>query len=210
MKCPNCNHENFEGASFCTECGHTLSSNTTCPNCGAKDLTQDTRFCPHCGHSMASQSEPEPISIPEPPISPRTIEIKCNFVVTGSDYRPGILTVTPESVSFNTTSGFISFMMGKVNFNIPIQSITGIAINKWVVLIDDDNNQYPLAGSMGFSSGKEVITDVAYAVELYRRMFWMYSAGKYPNYPMLDTYRDIKLDLNNISTEQLIARVNRL
>lgn len=209
MKCPNCNHENFEGASFCTECGHTLSSNATCPNCGAKDLTPNTRFCPHCGHSMVSRPEPEPISIPEPPISPRIIEIKCGFVVTGSDFRPGILTIDTNAISFKS-KGFISAFMGKVNFTLPIANITGIIrSDRYVTFVDDDDTRYPLS-NQGVFADNDIVDNIAYAVELYRRMFWMYGAGKYPNYPMLDTYRDIKLNLNNISTEQLIARVKRL
>jgi class 3 adenylate cyclase/tetratricopeptide (TPR) repeat protein len=46
MKCPECQHENREGAKFCLECGAKLES--LCPECGA-ELPPAAKFCDECG-----------------------------------------------------------------------------------------------------------------------------------------------------------------
>ena len=33
MKCPNCEHENPEGAKFCIKCGQSLLAELVCPDC---------------------------------------------------------------------------------------------------------------------------------------------------------------------------------
>jgi ribosomal protein L40E len=63
--CPNCNHQNPEGATQCEACYTPLPATTSCPNCGATVQT-DATFCGQCGYNLQSEqspsSEPEPIS----------------------------------------------------------------------------------------------------------------------------------------------------
>ena len=60
MICSNCGKENFEGASFCEECGHKLEqgnvSSNVCENCGAP-LTAGDRFCQMCGVPISVKKE---------------------------------------------------------------------------------------------------------------------------------------------------------
>jgi len=49
--CPNCNHQNPEGAQACEACYTPLPATTNCPNCGATVQT-DATFCGQCGHNL--------------------------------------------------------------------------------------------------------------------------------------------------------------
>lgn len=63
--CPNCNHQNPEGATACEACYSPLPATTSCPQCGATVQT-DATFCGQCGYnlqsSMAQSASPEPTS----------------------------------------------------------------------------------------------------------------------------------------------------
>ena len=69
--CPNCDHQNPEGATQCEACYTPLPATTSCPNCGASVQT-DASFCGQCGFnlnampdlqaSVASPSASQPIS----------------------------------------------------------------------------------------------------------------------------------------------------
>jgi adenylate cyclase len=50
MKCPKCQFENQEDATFCNECGNKLEIG--CPECGEANLP-GSKFCKGCGHSLA-------------------------------------------------------------------------------------------------------------------------------------------------------------
>lgn len=49
--CPNCNHQNPEGATQCEACYTPLPATTSCPNCGATVQT-DASFCGQCGFNL--------------------------------------------------------------------------------------------------------------------------------------------------------------
>jgi ribosomal protein L40E len=49
--CPNCNHQNPDGATQCEACYTPLPVTTSCPNCGAKIQTNAT-FCGQCGSNL--------------------------------------------------------------------------------------------------------------------------------------------------------------
>lgn len=67
--CPNCNHQNPEGATQCEACYTPLPATTACPNCGASVQT-DAGFCGQCGFNLkvstpvvGGQSAPTPLPI---------------------------------------------------------------------------------------------------------------------------------------------------
>ena len=72
ITCPNCNHQNPDGANQCEACYTPLTSDTSsnmisCPQCGAP-VQADARFCGQCGYSLnpeaanpGSPSPPEPL-----------------------------------------------------------------------------------------------------------------------------------------------------
>lgn len=49
--CPNCNHQNPEGATQCEACLTPLPATTSCPNCGAT-VQEDASFCGQCGFNL--------------------------------------------------------------------------------------------------------------------------------------------------------------
>ena len=50
MKCPKCNHENAEGAKFCSNCATQLYQ--VCPSCNAVNIPIEAKFCPVCGNKL--------------------------------------------------------------------------------------------------------------------------------------------------------------
>lgn len=87
--CPNCNHQNPDGATQCEACYTPLPATTTCPNCGSTVQT-DASFCGQCGFNLLNAGDPieaamtsAPSSIPdipdlvppEPLIAPEPVSI---------------------------------------------------------------------------------------------------------------------------------------
>lgn len=56
--CPNCNHQNPDGAAQCEACYTPLPATTACPNCGAPVQT-DATFCGQCGSNLRPSSPGE-------------------------------------------------------------------------------------------------------------------------------------------------------
>jgi pSer/pThr/pTyr-binding forkhead associated (FHA) protein/ribosomal protein L40E len=52
--CPNCNHQNPEGASQCEACYAPLPITIGCPNCGAS-VQSDATFCGQCGFNLQAE-----------------------------------------------------------------------------------------------------------------------------------------------------------
>lgn len=53
--CPNCNHQNPEGAVQCEACYTPLPATTHCPSCGATVQT-DANFCGQCGFNLRTNT----------------------------------------------------------------------------------------------------------------------------------------------------------
>ncbi len=51
--CPNCSHQNPEGATQCEACFTPLPAMVSCPNCGAF-VQADANFCGQCGFNLQS------------------------------------------------------------------------------------------------------------------------------------------------------------
>jgi class 3 adenylate cyclase/predicted ATPase len=67
MLCPNCQHDNPEGARFCNACGAKLES--TCPGCGHVN-PPGSRFCNGCGTSLTNQSSVQRLASSVQPSQP--------------------------------------------------------------------------------------------------------------------------------------------
>jgi ribosomal protein L40E len=65
MKCPKCQFENREEATFCRKCGAALQNDITCHNCSAINLP-DSSFCERCGHDLKVTKEAPPIDFNQP------------------------------------------------------------------------------------------------------------------------------------------------
>lgn len=55
--CPNCNHQNPDGATQCEACYTPLPTLTSCPNCNAT-VQSDASFCGQCGFSLQDIGTP--------------------------------------------------------------------------------------------------------------------------------------------------------
>nr|WP_245894438.1 zinc ribbon domain-containing protein [Chamaesiphon polymorphus] len=66
--CPNCKHDNPEGATNCEACYTALPATKACPNCGAS-IQVDATFCGQCGYNLkppAATSSPILLPPPDP------------------------------------------------------------------------------------------------------------------------------------------------
>ncbi len=63
--CPNCKHENPEGANSCEACYTTLPATKACPTCGAS-VQIDATFCGQCGQSLIPVEPKAPMISPQP------------------------------------------------------------------------------------------------------------------------------------------------
>ncbi|MEG4959067.1 MULTISPECIES: FHA domain-containing protein [unclassified Microcoleus] len=73
--CPNCNHQNPDGASQCEACYTPLPVTASCSNCGAAVQT-DAAFCGQCGFNLRPGSiVPEiEVTVPSPsPVGPTVV-----------------------------------------------------------------------------------------------------------------------------------------
>lgn len=67
--CPNCNHQNPDGASQCESCYTPLPVTASCPNCGAAVQT-DAAFCGQCGFNLRPGSYVPEVEVTVPSASP--------------------------------------------------------------------------------------------------------------------------------------------
>lgn len=67
--CPNCKHENPEGATSCEACYTALPATKACPNCGAA-VQLDATFCGQCGQNLIPATPTSPSGITAPKASP--------------------------------------------------------------------------------------------------------------------------------------------
>ncbi len=67
--CPNCNHQNPDGANQCEACYTPLPATTNCPNCGATVQT-DASFCGQCGFNLNVRGSMEGGSTSAPDLIP--------------------------------------------------------------------------------------------------------------------------------------------
>lgn len=69
--CPNCSHQNPEGAVQCEACYTPLPEMMNCPNCGAT-VQSDASFCGQCGFNLKTAAQSAESAVP-PPASSETV-----------------------------------------------------------------------------------------------------------------------------------------
>jgi ribosomal protein L40E len=57
--CPNCNHQNPDGAVQCEACYTPLPATMSCPNCGTT-VQADASFCGQCGYNLRTAASSQP------------------------------------------------------------------------------------------------------------------------------------------------------
>ncbi len=88
--CPNCNHQNPDGATQCEACYTPLPSTMSCPNCGTTVQT-DASFCGQCGFNLKASGATES---PETPASMSGSDIP--------DLDPPDPLIEPEPIAGNS------------------------------------------------------------------------------------------------------------
>lgn len=63
--CPNCSHQNPDGAAQCEACYTPLPTLASCPSCGAS-VQSNASFCGQCGFDLRAVSLTPPVSAPSP------------------------------------------------------------------------------------------------------------------------------------------------
>jgi hypothetical protein len=89
--CPNCKHDNPEGATNCEACYTALPATKACPTCGAS-IQLEATFCGQCGHNLKPVDLNSPILLP-PPATP---EIESVPEIAPVGLPPTVLT-SPEA-----------------------------------------------------------------------------------------------------------------
>jgi ribosomal protein L40E len=99
--CPNCKHDNPEGATNCEACYTALPATKACPSCGAS-IQLDATFCGQCGHNLTSTDPKSPILLPPPTVA----VVNPTPGVASIGLPPTVLT-NPEAdlAAFATTPG---------------------------------------------------------------------------------------------------------
>jgi hypothetical protein len=92
--CPNCKHNNPDGAINCEACYTALPASQMCPNCGAS-VQVDATFCGQCGHSLKSASAAAPVAAPVAELPP-TVLAPSN---AATPEMPETQVLTPAAVS---------------------------------------------------------------------------------------------------------------
>jgi FHA domain/Double zinc ribbon len=88
--CPNCKHENPEGATNCEACYTALPATKACPTCGTS-VQIDATFCGQCGQNLKPAASNAPILLFPPDIS--TPE------VTNVGLPPTVLTIPAAEIA---------------------------------------------------------------------------------------------------------------
>ncbi len=93
--CPNCKHENPQGATNCEACYTALPATKACPSCGAS-IQLDATFCGQCGHNLKLAESKLPILLHPPAVAAiDPVPVAVNTV----DLPPTLLT-DPEADLF--------------------------------------------------------------------------------------------------------------
>ncbi len=115
--CPNCNHQNPEGATQCEACFTPLPAMVSCPNCGAS-VQADANFCGQCGFNLQSAAANAamagnasfnslPSSVPElVPPDPLVAPDPLSALLENSLESPVSLPVTPPPLGGPPTGSF--------------------------------------------------------------------------------------------------------
>lgn len=82
--CPNCNHQNPDGAVQCEACYTPLPTTTNCPNCGTSVQT-DASFCGQCGFNLL---EAAGVKGEEQTAAPATVAVAPTQQVSMPDLTP--------------------------------------------------------------------------------------------------------------------------
>ncbi|MCL1470366.1 FHA domain-containing protein [Argonema antarcticum] len=82
--CPNCNHQNPDGAVQCEACYTPLPTTTNCPNCGTSVQT-DASFCGQCGFNL---QEATGVKGEEQTAAPATVTVAPTQQVSVPDLIP--------------------------------------------------------------------------------------------------------------------------
>ena len=103
-KCPACNEEYGDGATYCEKCGTKLVKYRTCPHCG-ESIQDDATYCPRCGMSVNGR---EPVASFIDP-SPSTSQVADDATI--QQYKREIVSLRSRRITF-LVLGLIFLIVG--------------------------------------------------------------------------------------------------
>lgn len=98
ITCPNCNHQNPDGALQCEACYTPLPALATCPNCQAP-VQADSSFCGQCGSDLRDSAEPTQ-NFPLPNLESSTPDV----TTSNADLPESVIATSTVSPSNESTS----------------------------------------------------------------------------------------------------------
>jgi pSer/pThr/pTyr-binding forkhead associated (FHA) protein/ribosomal protein L40E len=100
--CPNCNHQNPDGATQCEACYTPLPQTMACPNCGTT-VQADASFCGQCGFNLLQETslpaENEANAATGEPLLPTVIDPDQASIPTSSEDPESAVGTTPPTPS---------------------------------------------------------------------------------------------------------------
>src|SRR5262249_12099363 len=110
MRCPNCRHENEEGANFCEECAAPLAR--ACAKCGHR-LSPTAKFCPEDAHPTGVLPEALPAARSTAPSRREDPHLKPNFNST-RDKSVSAQALTRARAALSTTLWRSALCLGRL------------------------------------------------------------------------------------------------
>lgn len=94
--CPNCAHQNPEGATQCEACYTPLPAMVICPSCGASNQG-GANFCGQCGYDLSHATNTPPTTVEAAESGPADLESLLGGVGLGSAAPPPLPSPIPVS-----------------------------------------------------------------------------------------------------------------
>ena len=96
--CPNCNHQNPDGAVQCEACYTPLPALASCPNCGAS-VQSDASFCGQCGFNLKAAGTDAAVPPEESTLVPQEETVSTQGDLSIPELVPPDPLIPPEPIS---------------------------------------------------------------------------------------------------------------
>ena len=188
--CPNCSHQNPEGATQCEACYTDLPSLATCPSCGESVLS-DATFCGHCGFNLnpeiaANLGEVPPAAESMPPDSDNSE----NLAESGETKAPAPLVPPTPPAATTIQTQIAHFLHEQTN------TILEIPQNLAVIHIGKPNEKIPPDLDVSAFPNSEIVSRIHADLRVEGGKFYIEDLGSangtYINYvPLLPGNRHL-------------------
>lgn len=181
--CPNCNHQNPDGAVQCEACYTPLPLATACPQCGAS-VQENATFCGQCGFNLKANvtpatAVPEPSSSSETPLAEEEPTAALSAFPNGTEENStpaatvAMATPTAASAPMATTIQTQSVQLLHVQTDVPLNVPSGLT----VVHIGKPNDVVPPDIDVSGFPSSEVVSRVHADLRLEEGLYYIEDTG---------------------------------